>query len=121
MTRSIDDFIGIGPYRAGEIPEALVHTFKDNDGNPIWLGDAASSTFQFRRLGDAETRGGACEILEQGDEGDVGTATRGQVRYEWAEGDIDDTPGMYAGNIWSVSELERIASDELRWAAQRVT
>lgn len=119
MTRSIDDFVAIGPWKAGAIPEPYTHTFTDDDGNPIWLGtEGWRAEFWFRRLGSDTELGGECTIEAQGEAGaEAPPATLGQVTYTWVDGDLDER-GVYVGVIWVGDEDERRASDELRWEVQ---
>lgn len=89
MTATIGSRITIGPYAQGEIPDPLLYTFLDFDGNPIPLDDFDE------RVGFLRQPGATTAVERTIDT----TDTEGQVQWTWATDDLENS-GTHYLSLW---------------------
>lgn len=98
--------IKLGDFAAGEIPNPILHTYTDSDGNPIAM--SGWTILGFFVEGDG-TINGTLEWVN---------AAGGEIKYTWHADDMQ-TPGRYVGLIWvqnlSSNPTLRFASDQFEW------
>lgn len=94
----------IGPFTEGEIPDPLVYTFLDADGNPIPIAGYAVRLVYAERgtPGAPTTRTGATG------------AQPGEATYPWVAADLARR-GRYRGEFWAGNGTVRRASVRLQW------
>ena len=94
--------IHIGPYVAGEIPEALIIQFFQNDG--VTEIDLTGYTVNLV-LKNATLADELGTVLV----GDLADASAGKARYQWVGGDLD-TSAEYVATMWVGNGSTRLAS-----------
>ena len=72
----------VGPYKVGEIPPPLTHTFKEKDGTRIDL--TGCTAVAVVRLAGVEVELPVTVAVDQSE----GGGTRGDVTLTWSDGDI---------------------------------
>jgi hypothetical protein len=106
----------IGPYRAGEIPPAIVVTFKDALGNALDL-----TGYACRWIYRQHTASGWPDFTPSDAAAVTQTATllnqvtnKGQVQYAWVAADFV-LPGNFEGEMWVGNGTNRLASVRYLW------
>lgn len=110
-----DETIQIGPFVVGEIPGRHLHSFQDDDGNPLDFSVGTWKATLVYGVANTMIEGNTAQAEQLA----ATVEADGDVSWTWDE-DSFDTGGFYYARLWVYNAASFAAATE-RWASPTFT